>query len=169
MGRGEQMKIEHCEWSKANGEDIHGNTIWFCGHRTFCPYEKCELPHKEVKEVPKVDTTHYDEKEEDTEMLPKQKAYLRIFGEAKVLEKEGMLLSDAVVKLKTTRYALSVIEQMFNYKFQWLQRNIDWSVYDDKIIELKKQKVSHRLIALKLGISESAINKHWKRDLRDRA
>lgn len=38
------MKIEHCEYSHDCGDGY-----WFCGHRSFCPYDKCELPKQEPR------------------------------------------------------------------------------------------------------------------------
>ena len=63
---------------------------------------------------------------------------------------------------------LQRLEQVFNYRFNWLSRNIDWSKYDDKIIALKKQRKSHRLIAEELGVSEGAVRKRWQTELRGR-
>ena len=36
------MKIENCPFAKSC--DNNEGKLWFCGHRTFCPYERCEMP-----------------------------------------------------------------------------------------------------------------------------
>lgn len=172
------MKIENCEYSHFCGDKSSDNAekqVWYCprfGNKDWCPYDKCETPSKvinmpkPVEPVKLVEETPLDgiiNREVD-----KQEKYLRLFEEAKKLEADGMLACEAIVILKTTQYALKRLEQIFNYRFKWLSRNIDWSQYDDKILALKKQKKSHRLIAEELGISEGTINKRWREELRGR-
>lgn len=84
------MKIEHCEWSKDNGEDAHGNTIWYCAHRTFCPYEKCEVPKQKLKEVDTTDNIEVAKKKEKTANELTAEKYAELIPVIEKLVSEGI-------------------------------------------------------------------------------
>lgn len=177
------MKIEHCEYAKYCGDKTTDSTVekqvWYCPRsengkpiKGFCPYDCCERTNREYKPKVAVEPVKLEEVTPldgvVNRQMDQEEKYLRLFEEAKKLEAEGMLACEAIVTLKTTQYALKRLEQIFNYRFNWLSRNIDWNDYDDKIIALKKQKKSHRIIAEELRISETAVNKRWQEVLRGR-
>ena len=146
------MKIEHCEWSKDNGEDIHGNTIWYCAHRTFCPYKKCELPAKE-KPKPKPEPEPLEEPE-------------RI-----LIDWERIL--PIVRDLRNKRWTLERIAEKLNVKYTTLATKCTEAgikggkgeMYDwDKIVcaaLLMKQHTKRNWlqIAEELNVSESALHR----------
>lgn len=173
------MQIDKCPHSQycgdKSGDNAKDKQIWYCprfGNKEWCPYDKCETPSKVINMPKPVEPMKLKEEMPIdgviNRQVDKQEKYLRLFEEAKKLEAEGMLACEAIVILKTTQYALKRLEQIFNYRFNWLSRNIDWSLYDERVIAMKKQKKSYRLIAEELGISEAAVNKRWQTELKGR-
>jgi len=146
------MKIEHCEWSHANGEDINGNTIWFCGHRTFCKYDKCELPAKE-KPKPKPEPEPLEEPE-------------RI-----LIDWERIL--PIVRDLRNKRWTLERIAEKLNIKYTTLATKCteagikggkgemyDWEKIVPAALLMKQHtKRSWLQIAEELNVSESSLHR----------
>ena len=158
------MKIENCPYSTRCGEnksDIVNNSIWFCGHRTFCPYETCELPAPVVRPKEVVKTAKDIEAEA---LMTSKKLMAERFAKLKKYEEEGLSRSRAAEMLGISYYTVESIEEEFGYKFKFKQPYvIDWSQYDDKIIELKKAnpKMTAENIAKLIGLKRSAVANRW--------
>ena len=157
------MKIEHCEWSKANGEDIHGDTIWYWGHRTFCPYDKCETPSKVIN-MPKPEPVKTDKDLAEEATMAKEQLMAERFRVAKQMEEEGLSRSQAAQRLGISYYTIESLEERYGYKFNFAAKTkIPWSKYDDKIIELKTsgKKITTEEIAKIVGLKHSSVANRW--------
>ena len=148
------MKIEHCEWSHANGEDAHGETIWYCAHRTFCPYDKCEFTVKKVAEekpvVPKQEL-----KKRDSEY------YENLIPTIRNLIANGVTTWTNIGRaLKTNPNPIRWYYHKHGIKFEGLKvqsRDVDWMQIVPIVIEKRKERKPWTDIAAELGIQSEML------------
>ena len=147
------MKIEHCEWSHANGEDNNGNTIWYCGHRTFCPYEKCEFTTKQVAEKPIV--IKQEAKKRDAEY------YENLIPTIKNLIANGVTTWTNIGKaLKTNPNPIRGYYYKHGIRFEGLKmqaRDVDWMQIVPVVIAKRKERKPWTDIAAELGIKSEML------------
>ena len=162
------MKIEHCEWSKANGEDIHGNTIWYCGHRTFCPYGTCEEPPAKPKEAKKVEEIIKEKVSEGLanaydydHIYDVSKRHNELFKEAvKIMETEQLTCADLAIRLAISTKTVKKLEKEYGYKFNFYTTKIDWSQYDNKIKAMLADGIGLSEVCRELNLKIATVYNH---------
>ena len=168
------MKIEHCEWSKPNGEDNEGNTIWYCAKynkdktKSSCPYDCCEMPPAKPKAVKKVEEIiveriqvgnmnayNYDH------IYDVSKRHNELFKEAiKLTETEQMTGAELAIRLGISIKTIRKLEKEYGVKFKLCSRNIDWSKYDDKIKAMLADGIQLTEICKGFGLKIATVYNH---------
>lgn len=155
------MRIDKCPHSQycgdRSGDNAKDKQVWYCPRRHYCPYEKCEKPSPKPKAIPQPEPV------EDT-AAAKQKQKAERFKLVKQAEEEGLTRWQTINKLDISYYTIKSLEKTFGYKFNFAPKEeIDWSKYDDKIIELKTsgKKITAVEIGKLVGLKHSAVNNRW--------
>lgn len=162
------MKIEHCEWSKDNGEDIHGNTIWYCAHRTFCPYEKCEMPQPKEQKLEAVEEVVAEKINaglanafDYEHIYDVSKRHNELFKEAvKIMETEQLTCADLAIRLGISVKTVKKLEKEYGHEFNFYTTKIDWSQYDAKIKAMLADGISLTEICKKFNLKIATVYNH---------
>ena len=163
------MKIDQCPYSQYCGErksDSVNNSVWFCGHRTFCPYGSCELPAPIAKPIPKTEPVKTDKQLEADATMAKNELMNKRFTILKQMEEEGLSRSQAAQRLGISYYTVESIEEMYGYKFNFATvKKISWPEYDAQIIALKQDnpKMTTEKIAKIVGLNHKVVANRWSK------
>ena len=158
------MKIEHCEWSKPNGEDNEGNTIWYCAHRTFCPYGNCEVPAKKKVEEPKKVALP---KNVEIDKPRTAEYYENLIPTIKNLIANGLTTwTDIGKALKIKPNTVRQYYVKHGIRFEGIKvrtRDIDWPTIKPVIIAKRKEDMTWHEIADELGMNHETLRTHMQR------
>lgn len=163
------MKIEHCEYSKDNGQDNDGNVIWYCARRTFCPYEKCEVPAqnfevfnqavKSLQDAPKESKFDY------AHFVGGKNAHEVIFNKInKLISEECITATECCRKINISLATMRKIEKEFGVKFEFDKKNIKWEQYDPEIKEKLKKGIKLSVICKDMGFSIATVYNHLNKN-----
>ena len=168
------MKIEHCEWSHANGEDINGNTIWYCSKynkdkaKSSCPYDKCEEPPAKQKEAKKVEEIINEKVSEGLannydydHIYDVSKRHNELFKEAvKIMETEQLTCADLAIRLAISTKTVKKLEKEYGHQFKFYTTKIDWSQYDDKIKAMLAEGITLTQICKQFNLKIATVYNH---------
>ena len=162
------MRIDFCPYAQycgdKNADNEQNKQIWFCGHRTFCPYDKCEMPTPRPKPITNPEPVKTDKDLAEEATMAKEQLMAERFRVAKQMEEEGLSRSQAAQRLGISYYTIESLEERYGYKFNFAAKTkIPWSKYDDKIIELKTsgKKITTEEIAKIVGLKHSSVANRW--------
>ena len=165
------MKIEHCEWSKDNGEDAHGNTIWYCprsGIKDLCPYDCCDrtpattfkkvtLENVIAEKVSAGNANAYDYEH----IYNVSKRHNELFKEAvTITETESLTCADLAIRLGISVKTIKKLEKEYGHQFKFYTTKIDWSKYDLKIKAMLAEGITLTQICEQFNLKIATVYNH---------